>query len=330
MMRPVMAKTKTMRRMRKWLAAAFVLGAIVGTASTLGATEPKTKVIFNGKPSPVFFNDGDSFRVTGGTYNGAKARLAGFNTLESHGPVHQWGTWTTKELFTMAKMATLHGRRGAWTCDSEGKTDTYGRMLTWCPDLATELVRLGFAHAMSVDDNPAKPELIAAQQEAIAAKRGLWAHGVPDYVLTSLHSVEEDIDGTGTYNRLVSTKDGHSVKWRHTNRYTECETVCHMVYEVDETKLDEFIAALEQDSTANAMLGKLGDSELREFAREYMAHRHVNRSVKPDDREKLAEHIERNYVKQGAFGNPKKNEDSCMVHVVFERRYGEGRAECLK
>ncbi len=321
-----MAKTKR----RRWLAAAFVLGAGLGTASTLAAKEPQTKVIFNGKAAPVFFNDGDSFRVLAGTYVGGKARLAGYNTLESHGPVHQWGTWTTKELYTMAKMATLHARKGVWTCESDGKTDTYGRMLTWCPDLAEEMIRLGFAHAMSVDDTPAKPELLAAQREAIANKRGLWAHGVPDYVLTSIHSVEEDVDGSGTYNRLVSTKDGHSVKWRHTDKYNECDRVCHMVYEVDETKLAEFVDALEHDGAIQGIIGSLSDADLEEMAREYMAHRHVNRSVKPEDREKLADHIERNYVKQGAFGNPKKREDSCMIHVLFERRYGEGRAECLK
>jgi endonuclease YncB( thermonuclease family) len=323
-----MAKTK--RRTGKWAGAAIAIAMTLGTASALAGTQPKTKVIFNGKSAPVFFNDGDSFSVLGGTYTGAKARLFGYNTLESHGPVHQWGTWTTKELFTMAKMATMFARKGVWTCDSEGKTDTYGRMLTWCPDLAEEMVRQGWAHAMSVDDTPAKPELIEAQKEAIANKRGLWAHGVPEFVLTSLHSVEEDVDGTGTYNRLVSTEDGHSVKWRHTDRYTECDRVCHMVYEVDETKLGEFIAALKQDGTAQKIIGSLSDDEVASMAREYMAHRHVNRTVKPDDREKLAEHLDRNYVKQGAFGNPKKREDSCMVHVLFERRYGEGRAACLK
>jgi endonuclease YncB( thermonuclease family) len=312
------------------LAAAIVLGAAVGTASTLAAKEPQTKVILNGKASPVFFNDGDSFRVLGGLYKDGKARLFGYNTLESHGPVHQWGTWTYKELYNMAKMATLFARKGVWTCDSDGKTDTYGRMLTWCPELAEEMIRQGWAHTMTVDDNPAKPELLAAQKEAIANKRGIWAHGVPDFIVTSLHSVEEDVDGTGTYNRLVSTKDGHSVKWKHTDRYNECDRVCHMVYEVDEAKVDEFADALKQDGSIASIVGSLSDDDLKSLARDYIAYRHVNRTVKPDDREKLAEHLDRNYVRQGFLGTPKKREGSCMVHVVFERRYGEGRPACLK
>jgi hypothetical protein len=103
-----------------------------------------------------------------------------------------------------------------------------------------------------------------------------------------------------------------------------------MVYEVDEAKVTELAAALKQDGSIANIVGSLTDADLESLARDFIAYRHVNRTVKPDDREKLAEHLDRNYVKQGALGNPKKHEDSCMVHVVFERRYGEGRAECLK
>ena len=55
------------------------------------ASEPRTKVVVNGLMSPVYFNDGDTFRVLSGQLSGTKARLEGFNTLESFGPVHQWG-----------------------------------------------------------------------------------------------------------------------------------------------------------------------------------------------------------------------------------------------
>ena len=29
------------------------------------------------------------------------------------------------------------------------------------------------------------------------AKRGLWSHGIPPFILTSIHSVEEDTEGRG-------------------------------------------------------------------------------------------------------------------------------------
>jgi endonuclease YncB( thermonuclease family) len=187
--------------------------------------------------TPVVFNDGDSFRVLGGPLTGAKARLSGFNTLESHGAVHQWGTWTAKEMYILAKLATHNARDNVWECTSDGKTDGYGRMLVFCPGLAKEQIRLGLAHAMSIDDKPADAELLAAQREAIAAKRGIWAHGVPEYILTSLHSSEEDVEGDGVYNRLVSSKDGHSIKWKHDVKYDECQNVCHVVYPVDEARV---------------------------------------------------------------------------------------------
>ena len=100
-----------------WLVA-FCLGSL----AMAGA---RAMVKVNGTPSPVYFNDGDSFRVLEGKYTGTKGRLAGFNTLESHGPVHRWGKWTAKELYINAKMATRNAERGSWACQSEGEKDIY-------------------------------------------------------------------------------------------------------------------------------------------------------------------------------------------------------------
>jgi len=300
--------------------------AIVTTTPSLGAAEPRTRVVLNGKVVPVTFNDGDSFRVLGGTFNGAKARLVGYNTLESYGPVHQWGTWTAKELYVIAKMAMKHAQRGVWTCTTDGKSDTYGRMLVTCAKLAEELVRLGYAHAMSVDDKPAKAELVLAQREAQRERRGLWAHGVPPFVLTSLHSVEEDTTGAGTYNRLVSSDDGHSVKWKHTDRYEECARVCQWVYEVDDAKIDELAAAMAADAKAAAIVGSLSDAQRREVAASWARYRHVARAVDKKRREDLAAILR---TLDGNLGEPGRSEGACMIHVPFERRFGGGRAKCL-
>ncbi len=296
------------------------------------AAEPRTRVILNGVPTPVFFNDGDSFRVLGGEYTGAKARLAGFNTLESYGPVHQWGSWTAKELYVIAKMATLNGRRGVWECESDGSTDTYGRMLVWCPGLAEDQVRQGLAHVMTINDDPGRPELVAAQREAIAARRGIWAHGVPKWVLTSLHSAEEDLDGTGTYNRLVSSEDGHSAKWKHSNKYAECHRACHMVYTVTDAAIEQVVTALRADtdpSVRDAIAG-LDDAGLRLVVREFAEQRVVDRAVPKDARQAFKEHLERNYVAKGRFGAQEASEAACMTHVDFNRRFGGGKATCLK
>lgn len=293
------------------------------------AAESQTKIILNGKAVPVHFNDGDSFRVLAGEYKDAKARLAGFNTLESYGAVHVWGGWTAKELFVLAKMGTYNGRDGVWECETDGDTDTYGRILVWCPTLAESQIRLGYAHVLSVDDQPGKPELVAAQKEAIAARRGIWAHGVPDYILTSLHSKEEDVDGKGTYNRLVSTVDGHSVKWRHTTRYAECDRVCDYVHTVDGATIDALLEPCKADERIGPLLAGLSDADMRTVLYDFAKHRHINRKIAEDKRETLKAALT-TWADNGRFGAQTRREGSCMIHVPFERRFGGGRAECLK
>jgi hypothetical protein len=32
----------------------------------------------------------------------------------------------------------------------------------------------------------------------------------------------------------------------------------------------------------------------------------------------------------GGFGAAQRSEGACMIHVPFDRRFGGGRAECLK
>jgi endonuclease YncB( thermonuclease family) len=306
-------------------AAAFVLSP----APEGVAAESQTKIILNGKPTAVHFNDGDSFRVLGGDYKDAKARLFGYNTLESYGAVHQWGGWTAKELYVLAKMGTYNGRDGVWECETDGNTDTYGRILVWCPKLAEDQIRKGYAHVMSIDDNPGKPELIAAQQDAIAARRGIWAHGVPEYILTSLHSKEEDVDGHGTYNRLVSSADGHSVKWRHDTRYAECDRVCDYVFTVDVATIDALAVTARTDAEVGPYLSALSDADARSVLYDFAKFRHINRSIAKDQRESL-ELLLLGWAEQGKFGGQTRSEAACMTHVPFERRFGGAKAECLK
>jgi endonuclease YncB( thermonuclease family) len=312
----------------KMLLAGLVLGlATWFAASPIVDAEPAAKVRLNGKAIGVFFNDGDSFRVLKGRNKGAKARLAGFNTLETHGAVHQWGTWKIRELYHIAKMATLHARKGSWSCESDGKTDTYGRLLAWCQSLAVDQVRRGFAHAMSINDDPAKPEVLAAQREAILNKRGMWAHGVPEFVLTSLHSAEEDVEGRGTYNRLVSSEDGHSIKWKHNDTYEECSTVCNMVYAEDKSLLPAVAKRLL--SEAPNLVEGVSEDDLNTVLGTYQRVRLVDRPVPSEHRDALNKLLS-GYADEGLFGTGPASNGSCVVHVPFERRFGGTRAECLK
>lgn len=309
--------------------ASLGLALLLGSSDETFAAEARTKVMLNGKAVAVHFNDGDSFRLLDGDFEGSKARLSGYNTLESYGAVHQWGDWTAKELYVLAKMGTLNGRRGVWNCETDGKTDTYGRILVWCPDLAEDQVRKGLAHVLSIDDAPGNEALIKAQAEAIAARRGIWAHGVPDFVLTSLHSDEEDVEDHGTYNRLVSSIDGHSIKWKHDLRYAECDKVCAMVYPVDVAVIDGLVEPAKLDAKLGPLLEGMSDADIRKALHDYAKLRNVDREV-PEDRREACNAELAKWAEAGKFGSAAGSESACMIHVGFDRRFGGNKAKCLK
>jgi endonuclease YncB( thermonuclease family) len=310
------------------LAIAFVCVGGVGLTAEDAQALPATKIFLNGVPTPVYFNDGDSFRVLAGRFNNSRARLKGFNTLESYGPVHQWGGWTRQELANYATLGTLNAQRGVWHCTSELKKDYYGRILWDCPDLAVDQVRKGLAHTMTFGKKDTPSRLEVAQNEAMKARRGIWAHGVPDYVMTSIHSMTEAWVGGKPYNRLVSSVTGRSKKWRHTLKIAECQTVCEPANDPDAVKIARFAAWT---------LGQAGFSGI----------------VKGNDKavleQKIADFVKRGFLgtlaDEGkryrfelvlthalASGNLTATEAvrSCMLYVTFKRRYGGGRAECLR
>lgn len=167
------------------------------------------------------WSDGDSFKFKDGPYEGAGVRLTGFNTLESYGPVHRWGTWTADALFLIAAKSKDYAASRVWKCSASGEKDGYGRLLVDCPDAAEALILVGHAHAFSMD-GPSPKALLQAQERAQRAGRGIWAQGQPDQLVTSVHSVSE---GSG-YNRWVDTETGESSVRQHEEEYAVCEEVC--------------------------------------------------------------------------------------------------------
>jgi len=313
-----------------------VLVGLLGVVS-LGATalaEPATTVFLNGTPTPVFFNDGDSFRVVGGPYDGMKTRLAGYNTLESYGKAHQWGDWTAQELYVIAKMSTYNARRGVWHCSSDMKTDTYGRTLWICPDLVEDQLLKGLAHVLSVS-GPGDPKYIAAQHEAQKNKRGIWSKGIPDFILTSLHSIDESATEDGTYNRLVSTDDGHSLKWIHDEKYVECQTVCDDGAE-DGARLDAALAAMKDDPALSPIIkGSEGarpydKTELLIIASDYARKKPLDHLMKRPEHLAPFKALLDGLAAKGQLGGRTPPMPACMIYVDFARRVGGGRAACLK
>lgn len=291
--------------------------------------EATTRVFIDGQATPVYFSDGDSFRVLAGPWAGRNTRLAGFNTLESYGPVHQWGEWHPFELFVNAKMATLNARRGVWHCTTEGETDTYGRVLVDCPDLSVDQIRKGLAHAMNIDDTPSRPEYLRAQQQAIRERRGMWRHGVPEFVLTSLHSIDEDPERAEAYNRMISTRDGHSQKWQHTNVYSECQWVCAEEVVADDAKVREIARRLRADAGAAPALSERSNLLVIEAVDRFARLGELPEWVTEDERSVLLPRL-RQAKSSGDLGELSTQRGSCVLYVEFNRRYGRERPECLR
>lgn len=289
---------------------------------------PQTSVTLNGQIAPVFFNDGDSFRVLSGELKGSKARLAGFNTLESYGAVHSWGNWTKKELYALAKMGTYNAREGTWTCTSDLSTDTYGRYLWVCPDLVVDQIKKGYAHAMSVTAESAGANAVAAQKEAVDNKRGIWAHGVPEYVLTSLHSTEEQSSDRATYNRLVSSVDGHSLKWKHNEKYEECQDVCWKPSQED--RYQRFTKRFAKHQAVSSWISVYDEATQSNNMTAFLNGKQNQASWKEDSHKESAQKAFADMKEAGWVDAAHSDIETCMLYVDFRRRFGASRAVCLK
>ncbi len=181
-------------------------------------------VILDGVSIAVKWDDGDTFHGTTPDGTKIKARLAGYNTLESYGPVHQWGEWTEKELYAFAKESGVFASSKIWECTDTKKGGGYGRVLVDCPQLRKEMLEQGFAHPFSIGA-PAPDADLQAMKTGMNNKAGIWGKGVPTVLITSLHSQDEKPDKE-VYNRVCDLSTGECAERVHTDTYTTCQKVC--------------------------------------------------------------------------------------------------------
>ncbi|MBN1946805.1 MAG: thermonuclease family protein [Bradymonadales bacterium] len=204
-----------------WLTVVIAL-AYIPNATPQEAERTGSTVTLDGVPTRVRWSDGDSFQILEGEHQGSSVRIAGYNALESYGPVHRWGEWSAAELYEISGQATQVARAGSWSCVVQGAPDRYGRLLVRCDDLTLAMVSGGLGLLLCMD-GPCAPPLIEAQQSAQTQGLGMWAKGVPQFIVTSLHSATE---GDEPYNRVVSTTDGTTEEVTHSERYETCQEVC--------------------------------------------------------------------------------------------------------
>ena len=198
------------------------------TVAAVSAASPQQEerqtngvVMLDGVETAVHWDDGDTFFAPA---NKLKARLAGYNTLESYGAVHRFGPGEQR-LREVASEATALARSKPWVCNTQDGEGGYGRKSVDCPDLRTALLEAGLAHAFSVA-GPAAAENLAAQARGIGARAGMWSEGAPKELITSVHSLDEKPEAESTYNRVLDVATGEASKRPHTNVHAACEWVC--------------------------------------------------------------------------------------------------------
>jgi len=182
-------------------------------------------VILDGERVKVSWTDGDSFKFRGGPYEGKGVRMTGYNTLESYGPVHRWGDWTAKELYEIARTSKFVAAAEVWECTTDGELDAYQRVLVSCPGVVEATIAAGHAHVFAMVPEDVDPAMLEVQRKAIKKKWGMWAKGVPEVIVTSLHSAAENENGEA-YNRTVVVATGVSALRQHTSVYETCTEVC--------------------------------------------------------------------------------------------------------
>jgi micrococcal nuclease len=178
-------------------------------------------VMLHGVETAVHWDDGDTFFVPS---TRLKARLDGYNTLESYGPVHRFGPGE-KALFGISKRATDLARSQIWRCELQEGSGGYGRKRVDCPELRKAMLEQGLAHVFAVGDSADNADL-SAQRVGIEARAGMWVDGAPKGIVTSVHSLDEKPGQTETYNRVMNLETGAAPKVMHKNTYAPCEWVC--------------------------------------------------------------------------------------------------------
>jgi hypothetical protein len=157
----------------------------------------------------------------------------------------------------------------------------------------------------------------------------MWAHGVPDYIMTSVHSADEDRSREWHYNRMISVRDGHTESMRHQQTYEECSWVCAEEVRVDLDRVRAAARRLREDPQIAPRLTDFFNLHLIEFVSRYRRTGELPEYLEGPARDLVRERLAREQ-EEGLLGDTHVARGSCAIHVPFERRYGSDRAACLR
>jgi len=160
-----------MRRIRRWAVPSVLLVVVFAVVlrralleGLLSAAAPEEGRWYRVE----WITDGDTIRLAGGV----KVRLLGIDTPEKGAP---YSRRATDFLIQRIKNANVRLEFGP------ERTDRYGRTLAWVFDesgdlINAEILRAGYGYLYLLGPPPKYgEELLQAQREARAARRGLWS-----------------------------------------------------------------------------------------------------------------------------------------------------------
>lgn len=160
---------------------AVVALAVLSAPSARGNPETTTATVLR-------VVDGDTIDIRDDVRGRLRVRILGIDTPETKKPGYTVGCWGP-EATEFAK-SNMSGQRIALQPDpTQDRADRYGRTLAYLVkadgwNYSVEAVRAGAAKSYVYHNKPVTeyPAITAAEQEAIAAKRGLW--GAPCFGTT--------------------------------------------------------------------------------------------------------------------------------------------------
>ena len=96
-----------------------------------------------------------------------------------------------------------------------------------------------------------------------------------------------------------------------------------------EEQVQGIVERLKRNPTTSAIVEGWSDERIATVARNYGEYRKVTREVPKSQRPDMETALQAMTASGTVRGAPPRAE-SCMVHVPFKRRYGAGKAVCLR
>lgn len=154
-------------------AAAVIMTPTLSSASAWAQPDDTTAIVLK-------VADGDTIDIRDDNRGRLRVRVLGIDTPETKKPGFTVGCWGPEA--TEFARSTLVGQRVALVPDpTQDRTDRYGRTLAYLVrgdgwDYSVEAARAGTAHSYVYAGHPVARHaaIVAAEQEAIDARRGLW------------------------------------------------------------------------------------------------------------------------------------------------------------